>query len=279
MTRGEVRANVKAGRWARIGRHVLAVVPGRLDLDTRLWAAQLSGGPRAQLDGEAALLAAGLTGYSVKRLRVSVPRGARTFRDHLVDVRQTRRWDAADSAATGVPRTPPAVAAVRAALWARSDEQAALLLAMTVQQRLASAEDLELALGRVRRAPRLGYVHEVVADLGAGAESIGEIDFARECRRRGLPEPDRQVARRLPGGRAYVDVEWREYGVVVEVDGIHHAFVDQVVPDALRHNEVTLANALVLRLPVLGLRTDPDGFFDQIARALVARGWSGEVAA
>ena len=68
-------------------------------------------------------------------------------------------------------------------------------------------------------------------------------------------------------------------GVVVEVDGIHHVSAQAVVPDALRHNEVTLANAVVLRLPVLGFRVAPDDFFDQIARALIAAGWTGEAAA
>ncbi len=41
-------------------------------------------------------------------------------------------------AGTGIPRTTPAVAAVRAAGWAVSDRQAALVLLMATQQRLAT---------------------------------------------------------------------------------------------------------------------------------------------
>ena len=44
--------------------------------------------------------------------------------------------------------------------------------------------------------------------------------------------------------------------------------------DALRQNSVTLQNARVLRLPVLGLRIAPDEFFDQVEQALRAAGWS-----
>jgi very-short-patch-repair endonuclease len=61
--------------------------------------------------------------------------------------------------------------------------------------------------------------------------------------------------------------------VVVEVDGIHHLGARQVVSDALRQNDVTLAGDLVLRLPLLGLRAEPDAFFAQISNALEGRGW------
>ena len=97
--------------------------------------------------------------------------------------------------------------------------------------------------------------------------------MARECRRRGLPEPTRQVVRRTPGGTYYLDLIWEQWGVVVEVDGIHHSWAQQVMGDALRQNAITLSNARVLRLPLLGLRVDPDSFFAQIEAALVAAGW------
>jgi very-short-patch-repair endonuclease len=59
---------------------------------------------------------------------------------------------------------------------------------------------------------------------------------------------------------------------VVEIDGIHHEWANQVVADALRHNAVTLDRAIVLRLPLLGLRVAADEFFAQIVEALVSRG-------
>ena len=54
----------------------------------------------------------------------------------------------------------------------------------------------------------------------------------------------------------------------MEIDGIQHTWADQVVGDALRQNEVTLSDAVVLRVPLLGLRVTPDPFFDQIITAL-----------
>ncbi len=161
---------------------------------------------------------------------------------------------------------------MRAALWARSDRQAALVLTMTVQQGIATPEPIALELLRVLRDKRRLLVHQVVLDLLGGVRSLGELDFARECRRRGLPEPSRQVVRRGHNGRYYLDVYWDQWGVVVEIDGIHHSWAEQLVSDALRHNDVTLGHDVVLRLPLLGLRVAADDFFEQIEDALRTRG-------
>lgn len=272
-TRWEVTAQVRARRWQRVSDQVLAVHTGPLTQDGLHWAAVFQGGPRAHLDGASALLASGLTRFTVDRIRVSVPRGARTRRTRDFDIRQTRRWSADDVVMTGVPRTRPEVAAVRAALWVRSDKQATLVLTMAVQQGLATPELLAHAALRIRRDRRRRLVQVVVLDLLGGARSLGEIDVARACRRRGLPEPSRQVLRRDGAHRYYLDVYWEEWGVVLEIDGIHHTWAENVVGDALRQNAVAIAGATVLRLPLLGLRTEPDAFFDQIRDALVAGGW------
>ena len=107
----------------------------------------------------------------------------------------------------------------------------------------------------------------VVKDIALGAQSLGELDFARLCRARGLPAPDRQVVRRGPKGRIYLDVRWR-CGVVVEIDGIQHTWGLAPVLDALRQNGVTLSRDTVLRIPNIGLRLHEDAFMDQVAQAL-----------
>ncbi|WP_133176433.1 hypothetical protein [Nocardioides currus] len=206
LSRAEIRANVSARRWQLVGRHVVCVHCGPLVERAPLWVAVLSVGPRAQLDGASSLLAAGLKGYTVDVHRVSVPRGARTFRGAGVDIRQTRRWSEDDLVPVGIPRTRNEVAAVRGALWARSDKQAALLLAMAVQQGVAPADRIGRELLRIRKAPRLAFLRLIVGDLLDGAHSLAELDFAAECRRRGLPEPTRQVLRRGPRNSYYLDV-------------------------------------------------------------------------
>jgi len=176
---------------------------------------------------------------------------------------------------TGIPRTRNLVATIRAALWAKSDKQAALLVTMSVQQALCTAEQLGVEMLRIRRDRRRAFLHVVLLDLIGGVRALSELEFSEECRRRGLPAPTRQVQRRARNGSYYLDALWEPWKVVVEVDGIQHAGAQNIVSDALRHNDVTLKGSTVLRLPLLGLRVAPDDFFEQIERALTGAGWSG----
>lgn len=219
------------------------------------------------------MVAAGLERFRDERIRVTVPRGARIRRTSLFNIRQTRRWDAADVVQVGIPRSRPAVAAVRGALWAASDRQATLLLTMATQQRLVTAEEIGLELLRIRRDKRRGLLHLLVLDLLDGAGSLGELDVMRLLRRRGLPRPDQQVLRRAGPKRYFLDLYWQRWGLVVEVDGIQHAWAENVVADALRQNAISLDGDVVLRIPLLGLRLAPDDFLGQIEEALSARGW------
>ncbi|WP_435744248.1 hypothetical protein [Nocardioides sp. SYSU DS0663] len=270
VTRWQLRGQVRARRWQLIGDQSVCLHNGVVSDVGHRWAAVFQGGPRACLDGAAALVAGGLQRYEVERIRVSVPRGARVRRTPLYDIRQTRRWSAEDLVRAGVPRTRPATAAVRAALWVATDRQATYVLTSTVQQGLATAEMLGREALRIRRDRRRALVHAVVADLLDGARTLDEAEVVRELARRGIPAPTRQVLRRGTGGRYYLDLCWPDHGVVVEIDGIHHGWVEQVVPDAVRQNDLVLAGDRVLRVPLLGLRLEPDVFYGQIERALAA---------
>jgi very-short-patch-repair endonuclease len=273
FTRGQVRAQIRARRWRRLGTQSVALHTGPLTVDGSLWSAVFEAGPRGFLDGASALLAAGLANFDPPRIRVSVPRGARAYRrTPSLDIRQTRRWAVDDVVGTGLPRARVEVAAVRAALWAASDRQATLIVTMVVQQGLTTPQRLGVEMLRIRRDRRRAMLHELILDLLDGARSLGELDFARLCRERGLPVPTRQSVRRGRNGRYYLDVEWAQWGVVVEIDGIHHSWATHVVEDALRHNDVAIAGALVLHLPLLGLRVASDAFFEQIEAALNSRG-------
>lgn len=273
LTRWEVRGQVLARRWRLVGDQAVCLHNAEISAVGHRWAAVFQGGPRACLDGASALVASGLLRLEVARERVSVPRGARVRRTRRYDIRQTRRWSADDVVVgIGAPRARTPVAAIRAALWAASDRQAALLLTMVVQQGLARPEDLGIELLRVRRDRRRPLIADLLLDLLGGVRSLGELDFARECRRRGLPEPDRQVARRGRDGHYFLDVEWSRWGVVVEIDGIQHTWAPIHLADALRQNHITLGHRTVLRVPVLGLRIAPDQFFAQITDALTAAG-------
>lgn len=274
MTRWQVKAQLRARRWAAHGRQTVALHTGDLDDPALRWYAVFEAGPRAALDGHSALEAAGLSGWASEVIRVSVPRGAPAVRRRGLMVRQTRRLQRSDVISAGVPRVRPPIAAVRAALWARSNRQAATILAMTVQQRIATAESIGEALLDIKRDKRRKLLDRVVLDLLGGSQAMGELDFARLCRAHGLPVPRRQRVRTTPSGRRYLDAEWPEFGVVVEIDGIHHLAAAAVIDDAARHNDIALEGGTVLRIPVLGLRVAEAQFMAQVRSALVSGGWA-----
>lgn len=273
VTRASLRANLQAGRWRAWGRHTIALHSGPLAQRALWWRAVIEAGPRAMLDGVSALQAAGLSGVDSDTVRVSVPRGARVPKVAGATVRQTRRLSRHDLAGPGLPRVRPDAAVVRAALWARSDKQATFFLTAAVQQRLCRPEDVARAVLGIRRHRRRRLLLDVSTQLLDGVRALGELDFARLCVEHGLPRPERQSLRRTARGTAYLDVEWPQYAVVAEIDGVHHLSAPVAVDDALRQNSVVLQHAVVLRIPHLGLRVAPAEFMAQVRRALVQGGW------
>ena len=194
-----VAREVRARRWARVGDQAVCVHNGPIGDVGRRWAALFVGGPRAMLDGASSLVASGLERFDEGRVRVSVPRGARIRHRREYDVRQTRRWSAEDRMIdAGIPRTRPAVAAPRAALWARTDREATYVVTAAVQQGLVRPEQLGLELLRIRRDRRRPLLHEVVNELLDGARSLGELCGALPAGRLGLVCGPRGCCRATP---------------------------------------------------------------------------------
>lgn len=266
--RDAVARQVAAGRWACHGRQTVALHTAGLGPEAQRWRALWEVGVRiAALDGVTALQAGGMTGYSDDTVHVSVPHTASVVAPPGVRVHKVIRRVDGELARTGIPRTVPAVAAVRAAHWAVSARQAALVLVMPVQQRLVDGAQLVQTTGRVRSRNRRALVRTIARDIADGAQSLGELDFAALCRARGLPEPSRQVVRRGPRGTVYLDVAWDGVDLVVEIDGSQHGWGLAATDDQLRQNAVVISGDRVLRMTLMGLRVMPEAFMDQVCEA------------
>lgn len=272
ITDADVRAEVRSERWVTHGRQTVAVHTRPLGEHELRWRAVWEVGHRvAALDGVSALQAAGLTGFAEPVVHVSVVHNVRTpqtagVRQHKVSPRQANHL-----AGSGIPRVRPPVAAVRAASWAVSDRQGALLLLLPVQQGIVTPAALRQAALEVGVRRRRGFVADVVLAISDGVRALGELDFAARCRARGLPEPDRQVVMHGARSRVYLDVRWR-CGLVVEVDGSQHRARLAVVADNLRQNAVTLSRDTVLRIDNIGLLLEEAAFMRQVEQGLRLRG-------
>ncbi|MGQ0466657.1 MAG: DUF559 domain-containing protein [Sporichthyaceae bacterium] len=156
-----------------------------------------------------------------------------------------------------------------------TDRQAAMIALMAGQQRLFTVDEFAIEVEKIRWHPRRRLLRTLLAELGGGVEAIGERDFARLCRKRGLPEPDRQVMRQGPSGRWFYDNRWFEFKVTLEVDGAQHAEPAAWMADALKQNAASMDGHVVLRIPNIALLVDPEPFLDQLEEALRRGGWHG----
>ena len=270
FTYAQIDAHVAAGRWQRCGRAVV-LHNGPIHAEEIPTLALLNCGPRAALTGFTLAQARGLQGWAREEIDVLVPGGARIARppDIPVCIHWSGRWSA-EEVVNGRHALPPAL--VIAASTFATPRPAIGLLAAAVQQRLTSVGALRQAIGTASRARHRRVLLTALDDIGQGALALSEIDFARLCRRHGLPEPVRQAVRVEPSGRRrYLDAEWVTVSgrrLAVEVDGALHLAVRRWWDDQLRQNEVALADRTVLRFPSVVVRLEPDLVIDQIRRGL-----------
>ncbi len=267
-------AQVVARRWTSAPPNAVVLHNGPPTRCQRWWAAILNAGPRAALCAFTALEADGLLGWDRAATELVIPRGVTGPRPVGVRVHESRRFDpSADIHPTRLPpRTRPARSAIDAATWSRSPRTAVGILAATVQQGLARPDELAAELERAGRIRHRRLLTCAVADIGAGAQALSEIDFAKLCRRKGLPEPERQAVRiDSSGRRRYLDAEWvRADGrrVVAEVDGAVHLLPRRYWDDMERANELVLDGRIMLRFAAFAVRQHPDEVAEQLRRAL-----------
>ncbi|MGW5241665.1 hypothetical protein ACWEOW_22250 [Monashia sp. NPDC004114] len=269
ITHDDVRTEQEAGRWRVIGNQTVVPHRGPVPVEGRYWSTIWETGTSiAALDGVTALQVAGLRNYRDDEIHVSVVHRCAVKRAAGVQLHKVIRRVPGEVLTSGIPRTRPAVAALRAAYWAASDRQAALVLIMTVQQGLATPEQLLAWSKRLRGRRRRAFIKDVIFYISAGVRALGELDFARLCREWDLPEPSRQVVVDSRLGRSYLDVRWDGFALVLEIDGVQHREGLQVSADNLTRNEVTLRADRVLRIDLIGLRLHRDEFMSQVARGL-----------
>lgn len=129
------------------------------------------------------------------------------------------------------------------------------------------------ALGPVRRRALL---LETLGDVAGGSHSVPELDFVAAVRRAGLPLPRRQAQVRRDDGTWYLDAEWEDFALVVEVDGAQHAELLAREADDVRRNALEVGGRRVLRFSSWQLRHRRDESMALLRQGLVAGGWSAD---
>ncbi len=129
----------------------------------------------------------------------------------------------------------------------------------------------ELAMaGRIRHR---AVVRDALAEAGAGADSLAEVDVVPLIRRAGLPAPRRQVGVR--GRRHDLEVTMPDgMLLVIEIDGPTHDSPEPRWSDAARDVGVAADGKLLVRIPSFAVRRQQLEVVDRltmIRRAAEAR--------
>jgi len=273
MSEKALRHRLRSGRWRLAHRAVFVAHNGPATEEQRSWVAVLA--TDGLLGGLSALIEAGLRGFTSHAVHVLIPAHRRRRVPAGVLLHRTTHLPAADVHPVGMPPCTTAPrSVVDAAQWARSDREARAIIAMSCQQRLVTGADMEQVLARMPKVRRHGLIARTALDASGGSHTITELDFLDLCRRGGLPMPSRQVMRTDDAGRRrYLDADFDEWGVRVEIDGAHHMDVEEWWRDMRRQNDLWVAGVRILRFPAWLVRDRPDDVIAQVRLALMAAGW------
>jgi hypothetical protein len=284
-TRGEphVQAQLDGRRWQSPLPNVLVTHNGPLTEQQRMWVVLLGGPPGTRLHGLSALAYDGLKRLGPDHLAVVIPGSsanprARQLRlpdDWHVAVRWSTKLADADVNPRAIPpRTRPPRSVVDAASERVAPRRARVIVLASVQQGLITAGQLWDALSRRGRCRNRRIIVESIIDADGGVQSLPEKDFDQLVRRLGLPEPRRQRVVRRRDGRHYLDAEWPELGIRVEIHGIPHSWVANWDDDLLRQNDIALDGGLLV-FSSYALRHREDRVGAQLLALFRRRGWRG----
>lgn len=263
-----VRWMVHTGRWQRPVRGVLVKHSGSLTPDERILVELLAQPSSAAVAGLTAATLDGLQGLSTPTIFLILPHTVRVRPRPGVVIKRTRTLTPDDIHPVRAPRrTRLPRSIVDAASWAATDLRCQAIIASAVQQGLVTPAQLADQVERQPKLYRHALMSETIRDVGGGSLSEYEILFLRLCRDFDLPTPTRQRRRRDASGRwRYLDVEFDEYHLVVEIDGQQHMEALAWWEDMARNNEIVVEEGkTLLRFAGFALRHQRD----EVARVLL----------
>ena len=268
----------RVGRlWQSPHPQVVVLHNGPLPQAQQIWVAALAAPSGSALWGSTA---AGLDGFRDQvedtLVHVVLPVGSRRLPIPWVQSHWSAQLGPSDVHPLAQPRrTRLPRSLLDVASDARDGRRAAGVLFAGAQQRLVTPDMLTQALDRRGPCRHRALILETIEDIEGGIHSVPEHDFDQIVRRRGLPTPTRQVVRRRPNGRYYLDVLWEEFGLAVEIDGSHHRTAAQWDDDLDRTAVVVAGGLRQIRFSSFAVRRRAERVGDLMVLALQSGGWAG----
>jgi hypothetical protein len=274
MTRAQVKAQLEARRWQRVGRSVVVLHNGPLTERQLVWVVVLQAPAHAVASGPTAMALDGVVDARASGVHITIPCGQRRPGGLDAHVHWSRFLDDAHVYPHRTPRRTRLPRSVMDwASWQPSDRAARTVVLQSLQSRKVSAAQLRDVLPS--RGPCLHHavILESVDDAEGGVASVPERDFHQLVVAGGLPTPTHQVVRRRPSGVYYLDAEWQPYRLSAEIQGVHHFEVMQRERDLDRQNDLVVEGESLLQFSSFAVRHRGADVVGTLRRALYRRGW------
>jgi hypothetical protein len=182
LSPGEVRAQVAARRWQRVGRGVVVTSNGELHPHQRRWVALATAPPGSALSGPTAAELDGLALDHDGAVHLTIPCGARRPLSCTAEVHWSRYLDPDDVHPSREPRrTRLARSVVDWASWqAETDERRVRTIVLrSVQRRMASPAQLRFHLARRGHCRHHAVIAESIDDAEGGFGLRARARFRR----------------------------------------------------------------------------------------------------
>jgi very-short-patch-repair endonuclease len=282
-----IDARLRRRRWQPIYRGVYAAFTGEPCRESVLWAAVLRSGPGAALSHHTAAELDRLADRPVSPIYVTVPAGrqvaisGRERHPHApgLVVHRSERIGAARHPLRSPPRTRIEETALDLAQLARRLDEAVSWLSGACERRLTTVAKLREAMegrGKLRWRAELS---RVLAEIDNGVHSVLEYRYVRNVEHaHRLPVAKRQ-AKTIRGRRSqYLDNQYQEFGLAVELDGRVAHPAEARWADIRRDNYNAASGVVTLRYSWTDVTTRPCEVAAEIAAVLQQGGWAGRPA-
>jgi hypothetical protein len=271
-----VRRRVASGRWQRLHHGVYAVFTGPADRQANLWAAVLRAGQGAALSYQTAAELDGLLDKASSVIHVTVPASRRVTAVKDVVVHYKLDIERARHPARLPPRTRLEETVLDLSDTCCDVVSAIDWLARAMGRRLTTQAQLSEAVSQRKQLRWRADITAVLSPELAGIHSGLEYRYFRYVEKpHALPTSQRQSPAMRGRRRAYLDVLYQDYGLIIELDGQVAHPGDTRWADIRRDNAGAVEGVITLRYGYRDLVASPCLVAAQVSDVLKLRGWPG----
>jgi hypothetical protein len=277
LTADKIKFRVRSDRWRQLYPGVYATFTGDPGRAAQLWAAILAAGRGAALSHETAAELQRLSDKPSDLIHVTIPWQRRIAAVSGVRVHRSGRVVAASQSDSNPPRTRVEETVLDLTQTAATFDDVCGWVTRAFARGLTDDTALRVAMRQRSKLRWRSDLDELIAAAASGDHSVLEYRYDRDVERaHGLPEPVRQAPFTGPGGRrGRRDRLYRDYGLIVELDGrLAHPVEDQW-RDKARDNAAAADGTQTLRYGWAQVRWHPCATALQVAAVLRIHGWAG----